>query len=65
MVPRLAQSHVCDSVVFAEGDFDVAEGIESTAIETDILIKSFEDESALVERWLCFSRHCCALRKSS
>jgi len=64
-LPCLAQSHVYDSAVFAEGDVDVAEGIESATIETDILFESFEDKSALVERWLRFSRHSCALRKSS
>lgn len=51
-------------MVFAEGDFDVAEGIESAAIDTDVLLQSFEDESAFVERWLRFSGHGCALRES-
>ncbi len=57
VVPRLAQSHVCDSVLVAEGKFHVPEGIEGAAIESDVLSQCLEDERALVETGFCFSRH--------
>ena len=57
MVPRLAQSHVCDSVLVAEGKLHVAEGIEGAAIESDVLSQCLENERALVETGFCFSRH--------
>lgn len=56
-IPRLAQANVCNAMVLTEGYVEVAVCIEGTAIEADILVKSSEEESALVDGGFWFARH--------
>ena len=56
-IPRLAQANVCEAIVVAEGYFQVAVGMQGTAIEADVFLESLEDESAVVDGGFCLARH--------
>lgn len=56
-VPRLAQANVCDAIVVAEGYVEVAVSIQGAAIETDVVLESLEEKSALIDGGFCFARH--------
>lgn len=57
IIPRLAQSHISDAVLVAEGYVEVAVSIKSTAIEADVLVQSLEEKSTFVGGGFYFARH--------
>lgn len=58
-VPRLAQPHVCDAILVAKGDVEVAVSIKGAAVEADILLERLEEKGALVDGGFGFARHGC------
>ena len=56
-IPRLAHLHICDSMVWTEGDGRGAVFVQLAAIEAKTLLKCFENETSFVDGRFWLSRH--------
>jgi hypothetical protein len=56
-IPRFAQLHICDAILFTKVELYLAECIKSSSVEANLLLQRLLDEVALIDRDVSFTRH--------